>query len=146
MSLKYVCTLYILQLMCIIYTYSIVFSVETALLKITGSFFEVSSGETIAFNCTADGINRPVIMWRRNGQLILNTPRLSISNVNSSPGFRSISGLQQITSSLTIRDLRESDSANYSCRADNEAGIPVSLDIPFMLTVHGIFLIIYKGT
>ena len=99
------------------------------------------AGESIDFTCTADGINRPNIKWRKNGQLILNTTRLNIHSQNDIPEFRSIPGIQLITSSLTISDLRETDNGNYSCRADNEAKLPVSLGSPFVLTVSGNILI-----
>ena len=104
------------------------------------------TGQSISFNCTADGINRPVITWRKDGQLILSTARLNIDSVNDIQGFRSIPGIKQITSLLTISDLRERDSGSYSCRADNEAEIPVSLDSPFVLLVSGklsVIIIIY---
>ena len=116
------------------------------MLNTNGYFTEITSGQSITINCTADGINRPNITWRKDGQLILNTTRLRISSLNDMQGFRPIPGVQQITSSLTIRELRESDSGSYSCRADNEADLPVSLNSPFMLIVSGnMLLIIYNN-
>ena len=91
--------------------------------------------ENVTFNCTADGINTPKITWRRNGQLLFNTKRHKIISFNNKKGFRSIPEAQQITSSLIISDLKDSDSGNYSCIADNEARTPVSLSSPFVLTV-----------
>ena len=108
----------------------------------TGYTIKSETGQNVSFNCTADGINRPVITWRKDGQLILSTARLNIDSVNDMQGFRSIPGVQQITSSLTISDLRDRDSGNYSCRADNEAEIPVSLDFPFILNVSGNIIIV----
>ena len=113
------------------------FLVEAALQNKTGYSIEAMTGESIAFTCTADGINRPNIKWRKDGQLILNTTRRNIHSQNDIPGFRFLPGIQLITSSLTISDLRETDNGNYSCRADNEAELPVSLDSPFMLIVSG---------
>ena len=92
-------------------------------------------GESATFNCTADGINTPKIIWRRNGQLLFNTTRHKIIFFNNKEGFRPIPEAQQITSSLIISDLKDSDSGNYSCIADNEARTPVSLSSPFVLTV-----------
>ena len=115
----------------------IMFLVEAALQNKTGYSIEAMTGETIAFTCTADGINRPSIKWRKDGQLILNTTRRSIHSQNDTPGFRFLPGIQVITSLLTISDLKETDTGNYSCRADNEAKLPVSLDSPFMLIVSG---------
>ena len=112
-------------------------TVETALLNKTGYLTEIVAGQSISFTCTADGINRPTITWRKDGQLILDTTRLDIETFDDIQGFRPISGVQQITSLLTISDLKGSDSGMYSCRAENEVEIPVSLDSPFVLIVSG---------
>ena len=93
------------------------------------------TGEIVTFNCTADGINTPKIIWRRNGQLLFNTTRLKIISFNKIEGFRPIPGTQQITSSLIISDLKDADSGNYFCTADNEARTPMSLSSPSVLTV-----------
>ena len=93
------------------------------------------TGEIVTFNCTADGINTPKITWRRNGQLLFNTTRFKIISFNKIEGFRPTLETQQITSSLIISDLKDTDSDNYSCIADNEARTPVSLSSPFVLTV-----------
>ena len=95
------------------------------------------TGESVTFNCTADGINTPKIMWRRNGQLLFNTTRFKIISFNNKKGFRPIPEAQQITSLLTISDLRVSDNSSYSCIADNEAMTPVSLSFPFVLRITG---------
>ena len=112
-------------------------TVETALLNKIGFRTEIVAGQSISFTCTADGINRPNITWRIDGQLIIDTTRLNIETFGNVQGFRPISGIQQITSLLTISDLRGSDSGMYSCRAENEVEIPVSLDSPFVLIVLG---------
>ena len=97
--------------------------VKTALLNDTGGSFVKQSSENITINCTADGIPQPQIVWRRNGQLIVNTPRLNIDSSGGFSGFRSssIPGVISTTSVLTITDLRGTDNGSYSCRADNEA-------------------------
>ena len=69
------------------------------------------------FNCTADGIPQPVIVWRKNGQLLLNTSRISIVSSQESNDFHT--NYIPVTSVITIKDLRGNDNGNYSCRADN---------------------------
>ena len=119
----------------IIFLVSNHYVVEAALLNNNGIVTTKLTGGSVTFNCTADGINTPKIMWRRNGQLLFNTTRLKIISFNNNKGFRPIPGTQQITSSLIISDLKDSDSSNYSCTADNEARTPVSLSSPFVLIV-----------
>ena len=117
----------------IIYNYNYI--VEAALLNKNGIVTTKETGENVTFNCTADGINTPKIIWRRNRLLLFNTTRLKIISFNTVKGFRPIPGTQQITSSLIISDLKVTDSGIYSCTADNEARTPVSLSSPFVLTV-----------
>ena len=50
----------------------------------------------------------------------------TIISFNNKKVFRCIPEAQQITSSLIISDLKDSDSSNYSCTADNKARTPVS--------------------
>ena len=93
-------------------------------------------GQNVSFNCTADGVPIPTIVWRKDGQLIIPSNRRSLSLQNST-GFRSntIPGVVQVTSILTITDLTGSDNGSYSCRADNEANIGAVLTTPYQLTV-----------
>ena len=93
-------------------------------------------GQNVSFNCTADGIPIPTLVWRKNGQLIIPSNRRNTS-LQSSIGFRSniIPGVVQVTSILIITDLIGSDSGNYSCRADNKANIGAVLTTPYQLTV-----------
>ena len=113
-------------------------TVETALLNKNGFTSRIMTGDNVTFSCTSDGINRPEIKWTRNGQLVFSTPRVRIIPVIETQEVRDIPGIQQITSKLTISDLRESDNGSYySCSANNKAEIPVSLDSPFILLVSG---------
>ena len=86
-----------------------------------GRFITQKRGESVKFNCTADGIPRPYIVWRKNGQLLLNTSRLKIVSLEYSNGFHSniTPGVLQLTSILTIIDLTENDNSNYFCRVNN---------------------------
>ena len=91
----------------------------------------------MSFSCTADGIPMPIIVWRKDGQLIIQNNKKNMAQSSNSTGFRSntIPGVVQVTSILTITDLTGSDNGSYSCRADNEANIGAVLTIPYQLTV-----------
>ena len=99
-----------------------------------------TTGETVTFNCTADGIPRPQISWRRQGQFlnIEQLQRYSVLITSKSVGFRSskLPGVQQIESKLTISNLRESDQGIYSCIAQSGTTSPAVLSDPFTLTVE----------
>ena len=75
-------------------------------------------GQNVSLNCTADGIPQPVILWRKNRQLLLNTSRVTIVSSQESNGFHT--NYIPTTSVITIKDLRGNDNGNYSCQADNK--------------------------
>lgn len=117
--------------------------VQPKLLNDTGGYIVVNttgSPQMRTLNCTADGIPAPNILWRRNGLLVLNTTRVTIS-VSRTPDSQrnirvgNIPDIQQSYSSMTITNMRESDNGNYSCRADNSAGMADILDEPYILNV-----------
>ena len=114
------------------------FIVGTELLTTTGITVVKECGQNVSFNCTADGVPVPIIVWRKNGQLIISRNKWSIMSTNATIGFRikHIPGVLQITSTLTITDLTESDNGNYSCRAENEFDDGVVLATPYILTVE----------
>ena len=112
--------------------------VTTALWNNTGGTVVKVKGQNVVFNCTGDGIPRPTIVWRRNGQLLLNTSKFKIISTEQTNGFRSniIPEVVQRTSLIEIINLRGSDNGSYSCRADNEANVGVVLTTPFTLQVR----------
>ena len=135
-----------LQWMCLvnykvikIISYQIIFIVKAALYNSTGGSVTKERGQSVMFNCTADGVPRPDIVWRKNGQLLLKTRRLKLISSEQSNGFRShfILGVLQHTNVLTITDLNGKDNGSYSCRAstDNEGDNGVILMTPFTLQV-----------
>ena len=90
-------------------------------------------GENVSLNCTADGIPQPVILWRKNGQLLLNTSRVTIVSSQESNGFHT--NYIPTTSVITIQDLRGNDNGNYSCQADNKIKPGTVLMTPYILQV-----------
>ena len=111
--------------------------VTAALLNNTGGTVIKLKGQNVVFNCTADGLPRPVIVWRKNGQLLLNTNTLKIISSDQTNSFRSniIPEVLQHTSMIEITNLRGNDNGSYSCRADNEANLGIVLTTPFTLKV-----------
>ena len=97
-----------------------------------------TTGETVTFNCTADGIPRPQISWRRRGEFlnIEQLQRYSVTTTNF-VGFclSELPGVQQTESMMTISNLRESDMGIYSCIAQSGTTLPATLLEPFNLTV-----------
>ena len=96
------------------------------------------AGNSITFNCTADGFPRPEIIWKKDNQVLVDTSRLKIElfeDVNANRSM-SIPGVLQSTGKLTIMDLRGSDNGSYSCRADNEANLGDEINKPLMLFVQ----------
>ena len=90
-------------------------------------------GENVSLNCTADGIPQPVILWRKNGQLLLNTSRVTIVSSQESNGFHT--NYIPTTSVITIKDLRGNDNGNYSCQVDNKIKPGTALMTPYVLQV-----------
>ena len=111
----------------------ILFLVIAILLNNNGQHISKQKGQSISFNCTADGNPRPVIMWRKNGQLLLNTNRITNSSTEQSNGFHS--NYFPTTSVLTITDLRGSDNGSYSCQIKDSVNIEAVLTKPYILHV-----------
>ena len=66
------------------------------LLNNNGQYIWKPKGHSVSLNCTADGVPQPVIVWRKNGQLLLNTNRRTISSTEQSNGFHSNYFLPQV--------------------------------------------------
>ena len=103
-------------------------------------------GESVTFNCSADGIPLPSIIWRKNRQLLILDPDRTKVVITVSDGFRSLdnSNMTQTESILTINPLIEADQGLYSCLADNQVGNPGVMETPYNLTIEkGLRLIYY---
>ena len=111
----------------------VIFLAIAVLLSKSGQYISKRKGQSVSFNCTADGIPRPVIAWRKNGQLLLNTSRRAIVSSDHSNGFHS--NYFSTTSVLTITNLRGSDNGSYSCRIKNVDKIEAVLMSPYVLHV-----------
>ena len=98
-----------------------------------GWYISKQKGQSVSFNCTADGVPRPVIVWRKNRQLLLSTKRKTIVSSEHSNGFHS--HYFPTTSMLTITDLRGSDNGSYSCEVKNGVNIVAVLTTPYVLHV-----------
>ena len=112
------------------------YTVPAVLLSYNGDKKERNNAQNVTFNCTADGLPRPKIVWRKDGQLIIVGRKRIISTSQEIEGFRNIPDIQQTTSTLTITDLvRGVDNGSYSCRADNEANIGAILNASYTLVI-----------
>ena len=107
--------------------------VNAVILNNTGIFFIKDKGQNVTFNCTADGFPQPVIVWRKNGQVLLNTSRVTIVSSQESNGFHR--SYNPITSVITITDLRGIDNGSYSCQAGNGVKTESALMTPYVLQV-----------
>ena len=107
--------------------------VNAVILNNTGTFVTKNKGQNVSFNCTADGIPQPVIVWSKNGQLLLNTSRVTIVSSQESNSFHT--SYIPTTSVITIKDLRGIDNGSYSCQADNGVKTEFALMTPYVLQV-----------
>ena len=112
---------------------SCLFLVNAVILNNTGTFVIKDKKQNVTFNCTADGIPQPVIVWSKNGQVLLNTSRVTIVSSQESNGFQT--NYIPTTSVIIIKDLRGNDNGSYSCQADNGVKTKSVLLTPYVLQV-----------
>ena len=112
---------------------SCLFLVNAVILNNTGTFVIKDKGQNVTFNCTADGIPQPVIVWSKNEQVLLNTSRVTIVSSQESNGFQT--NYIPTTSVITITDLRRIDNGSYSCQAGNGVRTGTVLMTPYVLQV-----------
>ena len=84
-------------------------------------------GENVVLNCSADGLPQPTITWKKNGNLLVNTTRITIASQQEYiSAYYEFQNVWRVTSLLSIRDIKESDTGNYTCKANNEDNIVAS--------------------
>lgn len=114
------------------------FTVMPILQYYVGTTLEKQENEQAVFNCSADGIPAPYIVWLRNGQLLIDAAnKFSVVNTKTD-GFRSqeeLPGLVGTASVLTVMSLAITDSGTYLCRASNNPGPGVIMTTPYTLIV-----------
>lgn len=79
---------------------------------------------TLTATCIVTGVHIPDIFWKKGDSVLANGSRLSISEA--------VSGLNQITSTLTVSGVMSEDSGTYTCNATNSEG---SVTESFAVTV-----------
>ena len=113
--------------------------VETALFaNTTQSIVTSDIGQSVSLYCTVDGYPAPLINWRIGDRgTARNSDKYTIRKSTSQSSFRSINGLYQVTSVLTVNNINSNDAAiSYTCRADNEAELPV-FSPPIEIALNG---------
>ena len=99
-----------------------------------GTLVEVNKQEMLIFNCSAYGISAPNIVWQKKGQLVIDTAN-KFEVVNT---IYNVTNSQEGTFSfLIVSNLTTTDSGNYSCRSDNNEGLEVVMETPYVLIVTG---------
>ena len=120
--------------------FTCIYVVPAKLLYTNGDSVTRSIGMNVTFNCSADGIPRPRISWRRNGQLLVNIDQLQRYNVisSTSTGFRlaHLPGVQQLNTMLTILNLKQHDQGSFSCIAQSANTNPAVLQTAYQLVVN----------
>ena len=70
-------------------------------------------GGNVSINCTAYGVPRPTVTWRKNNEHISSSyPGITIINDNVT--------VHQVTSYLILSHISHNDSGIYQCNATNE--------------------------
>ena len=83
-------------------------------------------GRDITLTCSASGIHLPNITWNRRGESIARSSRKIIS--------QSVVNETILISDFVISSSEQTDTGNYSCSANNSAGVDTKL---FYLQVLG---------
>ena len=90
---------------------------------------EVVIGNSVTLSCSVSGFHLPNIVWSQEGQNISSSSRLTVTQSVVNESF--------LTSHLEISSTEQADTGNYTCSADNSAGIDTSY---FYLQILGIIM------
>ena len=85
-------------------------------------------GNNITLTCSASGIHLPNITWSRGGESIAGSYREIIS--------QSVVNGTVLKSDFKVTNTEQRDTGNYSCSANNSAGVDIK---HFYLQVLGMF-------
>ena len=102
---------------CFSFSFSLSFSLLSVPPTVTTPLasLEVVIGGNITLTCSASGIHLPSITWSRGGESIAGSSRevITLSVVNDT----------FLTSEIEIANTEQRDTANYTCSANNSAGV-----------------------
>jgi len=75
----------------------------------------VNEGDPVTLKCSVTGVPKPQLVWKKEGELITNTSRFTITTDNS--------GETSVSSQLQIKQIAREDIALYSCISWNRGGV-----------------------
>lgn len=81
------------------------------------SVTSIVTGSNVNIYCPSSGVDRPVIVWFKDGTTITSGGRISITTTTLPD--------TAITGVLSINDFQPGDIGTYSCRSNNIAGVAV---------------------
>ena len=98
-----------------------------------GDDYTIGEEQPITFQCIADGIPVPNIIWTRNGELISLNPRFVIASAIIRASYRP-NITHALQSNLTVTSVLVADTGDFLCTASNSVGRDF-LFSPFVLNV-----------
>ena len=75
----------------------------------------VNEGVAVTLKCSVTGVPKPQLVWKKEGELVTNTSRFTITTDNS--------GENSVSSQLQIKQIAREDIALYSCISWNRGGV-----------------------